>query len=143
MRIWSLHPRYLDGKGMVALWREGLLARAVLEGKTRGYVHHPQLVRFRAQPDPVGAINAYLHFVLLEGRVRNYRFDENKLLPVERCPLISVTNGQICYEWKYLLAKLKTRDISRYSSLCSIEVPDAHPLMKVVPGPVEPWEAIR
>jgi len=143
MRIWSLHPRYLDGKGMVALWREGLLAKAVLEGKTRGYVHHPQLARFRAQPDPVGAINAYLHFVLLEGRARNYCFDENKLLPVERCQLISVTDGPICYEWKHLLAKLKTRDISRYSLLCSIEVPDLHPLMKVVPGSVEPWEAIR
>jgi hypothetical protein len=143
MRIWSLHPRYLDGKGLVALWREGLLAKAVLEGKTRGYVHHSQFARFRAQPDPVGAINAYLHFVLLEGRARNNRFDENKLLPVGKCPLISVTDGQICYEWKHLLAKLKTRDTSRYSSLYSIEVPDAHPLMKVVPGPVEPWEAVR
>ncbi|MBC7323022.1 MAG: DNA lyase, partial [Acetomicrobium sp.] len=75
MRIWSLHPRYLDSKGLVALWREGLLAKAVLEGKTRGYVHHPQLARFNAQPDPLGAINAYLHFVLLEGRARNYCFD--------------------------------------------------------------------
>ena len=95
--IHAVCPRYLDGKGLVALWREGLLAKAVLEGKTRGYVHHPQLARFRAQPDPVGAINAYLHFVLLEGCARNYCFDENKLLPVERCPLISVTDGQICY----------------------------------------------
>jgi len=144
MRIWSLHPRYLDGKGLVALWREGLLAKAVLEGKTRGYVYHPQLARFRDQPDPVGAINAYLHFVLLEGCARNYRFDANKLLPVEkRCPLIPVTDGQIRYEWKYLLVKLKARDANRYGLLYSIEVPDAHPLMKVVSGPVEPWEVVR
>ncbi|MBC7323193.1 MAG: DNA lyase, partial [Acetomicrobium sp.] len=65
------------------------------------------------------------------------------LLPVERCQLIFVTDGQICYEWKHLLAKLKTRDRSRYSLLCSIEVPDVHPLMKVVLGPVEPWEVVR
>ena len=36
MRLWSLHPRYLDAKGLVALWREGLLAQAVLKGQTKG-----------------------------------------------------------------------------------------------------------
>lgn len=140
MRLWSLHPRYLDGKGLVALWREGLLAKAVLEGKTRGYVHHPQLARFRAQPDPVGAINAYLHFVLAESRVRNYRFDNSKLLPVKNYALIPVTTGQLDYEWEHLLAKLKVRDIERYRSLCSVTKIDPHPLMRVVPGPIEPWE---
>lgn len=140
MRLWSLHPRYLDGKGLVALWREGLLAKAVLEGKTRGYVHHPQLARFRAQPDPVGAINAYLHFVLAESRVRNYRFDNSKLLPVKNYALILVTTEQLDYEWEHLLAKLKARDIERYRSLCSVTKIDPHPLMRVVPGSIEPWE---
>ena len=140
MRLWSLHPRYLDGKGLVALWREGLLAKAVLEGKTRGYVHHPQLARFRAQPDPVGAINAYLQFVLAESRVRNYRFDNSKLLPVKNYALIPVTTGQLDYEWEHLLAKLKARDIERYRSLCSVTKIDPHPLMRVVPGPIEPWK---
>ena len=37
MRLWTLHPKYLDPQGLVALWREALLARAVLQGKTRGY----------------------------------------------------------------------------------------------------------
>ena len=37
MRLWSLHPRCLDAKGLVALWREGLLAQEVLRGKTRDY----------------------------------------------------------------------------------------------------------
>ena len=32
MRLWSLSPRYLDVKGLVAVWREGLLADAVLLG---------------------------------------------------------------------------------------------------------------
>jgi len=43
MRIWSLHPKYLDSKGMVALWREALLAKQVLLNKTKGYKNHPQL----------------------------------------------------------------------------------------------------
>ncbi len=36
MRIWTLHPQYLDRQGLVALWREGLLAQEVLRGQTRG-----------------------------------------------------------------------------------------------------------
>jgi hypothetical protein len=37
MRLWTLHPRYLDSQGLVALWREGLLAQAVLRNRTRGF----------------------------------------------------------------------------------------------------------
>ena len=46
MRLWSLHPKYLDIKGLVACWREGLLARKVLLDQTKGYKNHPQLIRF-------------------------------------------------------------------------------------------------
>lgn len=140
MRLWSLHPRYLDGKGLVALWREGLLAKAVLEGEACGYRFHPQVLRFRNQPDPVGAINAYLQFVLAESRARNYRFDSSKLLPVKEHPLIPVTDGQLNYEWEHLLAKLSARNVERYRSLCSVTNVNPHPLMRVVPGPIEPWE---
>ena len=66
MRLWSLHPRYLDRAGLVALWREALLAQAVLRGATRGYRRHPQLVRFRSHPDPEGAIAAYLEGICRE-----------------------------------------------------------------------------
>jgi Pyrimidine dimer DNA glycosylase len=51
MRIWSLHPRYLDRQGLTAGWREGLLAQKVLTGTTKGYRNHPQLRRFRAPGD--------------------------------------------------------------------------------------------
>lgn len=30
MRLWSLHPSYLDRAGLLAVWREGLLAQSVL-----------------------------------------------------------------------------------------------------------------
>lgn len=35
MRLWTLHPKYLDTKGLVALWREALLAQKVLQGKQK------------------------------------------------------------------------------------------------------------
>ncbi|MGP9584395.1 pyrimidine dimer DNA glycosylase/endonuclease V, partial [Micrococcaceae sp. AOP34-BR2-30] len=30
MRLWSLHPEVLDRQGLIAGWREALLAQAVL-----------------------------------------------------------------------------------------------------------------
>ncbi|WP_245747334.1 pyrimidine dimer DNA glycosylase/endonuclease V [Frateuria terrea] len=47
MHLWTPHPKHLDRQGLLALWREGLLARAVLRGQTRGYRQHPPLERFR------------------------------------------------------------------------------------------------
>ena len=55
MRLWSLHPSYLDSAGLVALWQEGLLARKVLSSQTKGYIHHPQLHRFRKLPSSSNA----------------------------------------------------------------------------------------
>ena len=83
MRLWSLHPKYLDAQGLVALWREGLLARAVLRGNTRGYKHHPQLDRFTAHAQPRLAINAYLAGVHAEAEARGYSFDRTKIGPVK------------------------------------------------------------
>ncbi|MBW2068247.1 MAG: hypothetical protein JRI31_05140 [Deltaproteobacteria bacterium] len=79
MRLWSLHPQYLDARGLMAFWREGLLAKAVLEGKTKGYTTHLQLLRFRKQDRPLDAINVYLQAVLQETQRRSYRFDSNKI----------------------------------------------------------------
>ena len=78
MRLWSLHPRYLDPQGLVALWREALLAQAVLGGKTRGYQHHPQLERFRALVAPRSAVSAYLKAVHAEAVIRGYSFDRDR-----------------------------------------------------------------
>ena len=75
MRLWTLHPKYLDRQGLLGLWREGLLAQAVLQGKTKGYRHHPQLARFQMHPDPVQAIAHYLREVHEEATRRGYNFD--------------------------------------------------------------------
>lgn len=76
MRFWSIHPEYLDSKGLAALWREALLAQNVL-GNTKGYLNHPQLIRFRQQPDPLRSIGNYLHSVFLEAERRGYKFDHS------------------------------------------------------------------
>lgn len=140
MRLWTLHPRYLDARGLVALWREALLARAVLRGRTRGYRHHPQLQRFRAHPAPRSAINAYLAAVLEESERRGYAFDARKVGPVRSRAPIAVTRGQLAYEWRHLLAKLRIRSPSDHRRWRGLERPQPHPLFKVRPGPVEPWE---
>ena len=79
MRLWIIHPRYLDCKGLVALWREGLLARRVLEGKTKGYRHQPQLKIFKSVEDPIMLIDTYLSYVLEEADFRHYNFNKDKI----------------------------------------------------------------
>lgn len=139
MRLWSLHPRHLDARGIVALWREGLLARAVLRGETRGYTHHPQLDRFRAHPLPLDAIDAYLGAVLAEADARGYHFDATKITRVAAASIV-VTDGQRDREWQHLLAKLEARAPDVHRRWRNTVTPDLHPLFTLQPGPVADWE---
>ena len=134
MRLWSLHPRHLDGRGLVALWREGLLARAVLAGRTTGYRHHPQLDRFRDRRDPVAAIDCYLSRVLDEARERGYAFDASKIA-YRRCRhgALAVGSRQLEHEWAHLLAKLRQRDRPRWQRERRVR-PEAHPCFRVTEG---------
>jgi len=140
VRLWTLHPKYLDAKGLVALWREGLLARAVLKGATKGYRHHPQLERFRAHASPLAAINTYLREVAIEAEKRGYSFDRQKIGPTRRGVTLSATDGQLAYEWKHLLRKLRARSRGLYSRRRRDARPEPHPLFEVVQGSVESWE---
>jgi hypothetical protein len=142
MRLWTLHPRHLDGKGLVALWREALLAQAVLRGETRGYTRHPQLERFRASYDPLAAIASYLDVVWSEAGRRGYSFDVTRLrLDVgPYADQIDTTDGQLEYEWLHLCFKLEHRDPRHLASLIR---PTPHPLFRIVPGSVADWERVR
>jgi len=140
MRLWSLHPKYLDVKGLVGLWREGLLARAVLKGETKGYVNHPQLERFKKQSDPVSAIDTYLFYIYEEARNRGYNFHKNKIGTKMIDYQIKVTDGQIDYELDHLKSKLKLRDFKKYIEIVKIESAIPNPIFKVVKGKVEGWE---
>lgn len=143
MRLWTLHPKYLDAQGLVALWREALLAREVLRGRTVGYRHHPQLARFRECPSPRLAINRYLALVHAEAQGRGYAFDRTKLGRPVPAPRIRVTDGQRDYEWDWLLGKLRTRAPAVYRRHRDVAVPAVHPQFRVVPGPVAEWERER
>ena len=140
MRLWSLHPKYLDRQGLLACWRETLLAQKVLKGETKGYLHHPQLARFRSCPDPLGAIAAYLDSLADEAERRGYVFDRSKIVATRMAGKIPVTHGQILYEWEHLKIKLARRDPLRLAQFSAIELPDTHPLFEIVNGTVEPWE---
>ncbi|MCD7969182.1 MAG: pyrimidine dimer DNA glycosylase/endonuclease V [Alistipes sp.] len=113
MRLWSIHPCHLDRMGLTACWREGLLARKVLEGKTRGYRNHPQLRRFLETSHPLAYIEAYLHAVCDEAEARGYSFAQDKLGPARELPRMTVTDGQMEFEYGHLLAKLAKRDTVR------------------------------
>ena len=140
MRIWTLHPRYLDRQGLLALWREGLLAQKVLLGRTRGYRHHPQLKRFREQRNPVAAIVAYLAEVHREALRRGYQFNRRKIRRLRSGIRIPETRGQLLCEWTHLKKKLASRDPARLRSLARIGSPRAHPIFKIVPGKIRDWE---
>lgn len=142
MRLWSLHPNYLDAKGLVALWREGLLALHVLQGNTKGYINHPQLTRFKAHSDPIQAITNYLHAVVDEAEKRNYHFDRTKLSPIQSIELISVTLGQLAYETGHLQNKLKVRDTKRYEAINLLGLLEPHPSFTMIEGEIEAWEKL-
>lgn len=143
MRIWSLHPQYLDTKGLVALWRETLLAKNVLEGNTKGYRNHPQLLRFKTYEVPLYAINAYLATVYEEAVRRNYNFNKEKIDWTFKPCSLTVTKGQLEYERDHLLKKLKVRDIQKYEDLARIVFLEPNPLFEIVVGEVENWEIIQ
>ncbi len=143
MRLWSIHPMYLDGKGLVALWREGLLAKKVLEGNTIGYKNHPQLIRFKSFKEPLTAINSYLYYVYLEAEKRGYAFDKSKLeLQKLIKEVIPVTKGQVEYEFRHLCEKLKVRCKKHYVLYCKIKKEEImlNPLFMLVFGDIESWE---
>lgn len=147
MRLWSLHPRYLDSAGLTACWREALLAQKVLQGQTRGYRNHPQLERFRQSGAPLKAINNYLCAIWDQASDRGYHFDSTKISIEERdlSYRLTVTEGQMEYEWLHLLKKLSRRSTQKHEQNmveCNNKI-EPHPLFTVIPGEVEQWEKTK
>jgi len=143
MRLWSIHPKYLDAKGLVALWREGLLAQKVLEGETQGYLNHPQLCRFKETRDPLATIGRYLYHVHQESLRRDYKFDLKKIGNLKSTTMIDVTSGQVAFERRHLLAKLESRDPPSYAKIRIIEELDVHPTFQIVAGEIADWEILN
>lgn len=142
MRLWTLHPKYLDAKGLVAVWREALLAQKVLQGKTKGYRHHPQLIRFRAHLKPVAAVANYLKAVHEEASRRGYNFDGAKISGSRTRIQLKETHGQLLYEWEHLRRKLRQRAPEVFAMHKNIRQPEPHPLFRISKGKVCDWEKI-
>jgi hypothetical protein len=140
MRLWTLHPRHLDPAGLVALWREALLAQAVLLGKTKGYRHHPQLKRFQALPDPAAGVAAYLAVVQAEATTRGYDFDASKIARKRFSGKIPETRGQLEFEWEHLRKKLVKRNPEWHKAHHAGTKPSVHPMFRMVSGGVREWE---
>ena len=140
MRVWTLHPQYLDPQGLVSLWRETLLAQKVLKGETKGYQNHPQLIRFRSCSDPLAAIGSYLQNVASEAGRRGYAFDSSKIGAQGSCNLIEETEGQLLYEWEHLKRKLALRNAKKLEELKDASLPEPNPLFIIVPGNIRDWE---
>ncbi len=139
MRLWSLHPAILDRAALIACWREALLAQKVLAGHTRGYTRHPQLERFRATSDPLGAVGHFLGVLHVEATARGYRFDASRIaMPDAVTPRIPVTDGQLAYELEHLRRKVTARDPHWLARLP--EIATAAETFVVVRGGIERWE---
>ncbi|MBS7649390.1 MAG: pyrimidine dimer DNA glycosylase/endonuclease V [Candidatus Bathyarchaeia archaeon] len=127
MRLWLIHPKYLDCKGLVAVWREGLLAKKILEGKTRGYRNHPQLAIFKDHERPIDLINAYLFQIYLEAKRRGYSFDSSKIKPLELKGAVTITRGRLKDEFRLLMEKLRRRDKGKFEELKDLELDSVEP----------------
>lgn len=147
MRLWSIHPSYLDTTGLVACWREGLLAQKVLAGQTNGYKDHPQLIRFRAPSgeESGSAIGRYLFFIYQEACRRGLHFDMYKIQDTNHPHIMSITQGQLVYEIKHLAGKLMVRSQDYWSRQMrpSWSDPLPHPMFYPVPGEIESWEKVK
>jgi hypothetical protein len=141
--LWTLHRKHLDAKGLVALWREALLAQKVLQGRTKGYTHHPQFFRSSQTTNPPAALSAYLAEVHAEAVRRGYSFDARKIGKRRFRRKISETRGRLLYEWRHLKRKLKQRDPRRYRASLKMRKPTPHPLFRMVAGNVREWERVR
>lgn len=145
MRIWSIHPKYLDSKGLVAAWREGLLAKKVLEGNTTGYTYHPQLIRFRESENPLNSVIHYLEEIYKESVRRGYHFDRKKIPQnILGCPKsIRLTQGQVDYEFRLLKSKLRIRDLKKCNEIKNLVNIESNTLFFVVAGDIESWEKVK
>ncbi|BDB98034.1 pyrimidine dimer DNA glycosylase/endonuclease V [Saccharolobus caldissimus] len=143
MRLWSIHPSYLDIKGFLGLWREALLAQKALLGETKGYKNHPQLLRFKRSKDPILYIGTYLYHVYLEGKRRGCKLDKSKIIKYDISLKMPVNRGQVEYEFQHLLKKLEKRDIRKYRELKDLKSIEVHPLFYIVEGGIEDWEKLK
>lgn len=140
MRLWSIHPQHLDRIGLVALWREALLAKKVLAGQTSGYRHHPQLIRFQISGQPLVFIDKYLESIYTEALSRGYNFDSSKFNAQSLKDKLTVSSGQLVYESEHLLKKMQQRAPAEIWRLAGMV--EVNPIFKIINGGIADWEKL-
>jgi hypothetical protein len=75
-----------------------------------------------------------------ESENRGYSFNKSKIGAARKPISISVTNGQMNYEWQHLMAKLKQRSPAVYEKWYKCKTIEPHPLFTVYAGEIEEWE---
>ncbi len=118
------------------------MAQKVLQGRTKGYTKHPQLIRFKNTKDPLSAIGSYLYFICCEAEARGYNFNKKRICSIasRNANSIKVSRGQLIFEYIHLLKKLRKRDKSAYLLLRGNKKIVSHPLFKVTSGGIAEWE---
>lgn len=166
MRLWTIHPTFLDNEGLHGLWREGLLAQKIIEDPTHGRSNNPQIARFRNHVSPISILGAYLWTVGHEGMERGFKYNVARIedppmlgsimVPKGSSgdPRIPVTEEQIRFEFDHLFSKLEERDpvslekILNYSVQSTIKYREdfrlkaINPAFRIVVGPIESWEKV-
>nr|MDA3929795.1 hypothetical protein [Prolixibacteraceae bacterium] len=99
-----------------------------------------QLERFKTTKNPINTINFYLESIWLEATRRRYNFDKSKFERVLNIEQIDVTSGQLNFEKKHLLTKLKIRDLKKYDEFAGVSDIEIHPLFHLIDGEIESWE---
>jgi hypothetical protein len=157
MRLWSIHPKYYDDSALARCIGEGLGGLRALCGLQKMHRNHPQLERFKKAAFCKHVLAEYIYCCHSESLVREkaYNFDFDVMYDylegaVEGVNL-PVTTGQIQYECKLLLAKMRSRSKGgknrQYIELLRNDINrnqvELHPLFYAVPGPVESWEKVK
>jgi hypothetical protein len=145
VRLWSIHPKYLDAKGLVACWKEALEAQDYIWGDRKGGRHenHPALNRFHWHQNPKHAISGYLAAILEEAAERGFNYNASLIrYPLGRCQRIYVSTAQLSFERQHLKKKLEERNqTEKLNQLLHKGLPAQHPLFLRLYEPVSfPWE---
>lgn len=129
MRLWSIHPKYLDKHALIALWREGLLAQKALSGKGLVDEANVQLVRFKKSANPVRAIGSYLSFVASEGAKQGCKLNHERILqPNFEAKFMTTDVAQMELEVEQLKARMKTRNKDKFKLLTDVHKFEANPV---------------
>lgn len=147
MRLWSFHPKYLNRQYLGAVWHEGITkAQTGLQGGR--YKNHSQLQRFRVAKDPLALLALYLSSIWQESVNRGFSYNwhlvKRDIPSILYFTKIPVTTGQLDYEWRHYLKKIRKNDFEwYYNKLNEVWLPDPHPVFYVVKGDIEDWERVK